>query len=230
MTLRILPAALLAAALGAPAFAQEGGTKTVPANVPKDVVKDAEEAKPVVLAVGSTVAADVALTDLDGKEFKFGDLRGKTVVIHFWSITCPWEKVAEPKLQQIATDYKDKDVVVLAINANANEIGAKPAAADFQTEDAKAKPYASVRKHMAKVEFNHKVLVDHSGDVGRLFAAKTTPHCFVLNGEGKIAYSGALDNDGKGELGDKAQHYVRLAVDAVKAGKEVETSSTRAYG
>lgn len=230
MTLRILPAALLAVALGAPAFAQEGGTKTAPATTPKDVAKDVDDQKPVVLAVGSTVAADVALTDLDGKEFKLGDLRGKTVVIHFWSITCPWEKVAEPKLQQIATDYKDKDVVVLAINANANEIGTKPAAEDFQTDDAKKKPYAHIRKHVAKTEFNHKVLVDHSGEVARLFAAKTTPHCFVLNGEGKVAYSGALDNDGKGNLGDKAEHYVRLAVDAVKAGKEVGTSSTRPYG
>lgn len=226
MTLRILPFALLATAMGVPALAQEGGAKTAPAAA----AQDPAEKKPVVLAVGSTVAADVALTDLDGKQFKFGDLRGKTVVIHFWSITCPWEKVAEPKLMQIATDYKDKDVVVLAINSNANEIGAQPEAADFATDDAKKKPYASIRKHVEKTEFNHKVLVDHSGDVARLFAAKTTPHCYVLTAEGKVAYSGALDNDGKNELGDKAQHYVRLAVDAVKAGKEVETSSTRPYG
>ncbi len=226
MTQRIIPVALLAAALGVPLVAQQGATKTAPAAA----AQDAPEKKPVVLAVGSTVAADVALTDLDGKQFKFGDVRGKTVVIHFWSITCPWEKNAEPKLQQIATDYKDKDVVVLAINANAGEIGAQPDAAAFASEDAKKKPYASLRKHIEKTEFNHKVLVDHSGDVARLFAAKTTPHCFVLNGEGKVAYSGALDDDGKNELGDKAQHYVRLAVDAVKAGKDVATSSTRPYG
>jgi thiol-disulfide isomerase/thioredoxin len=225
MNRNLIPAALLAASLGATAFAQEGDAKP-----PSAPAQDPTPKKPAVLAVGSTVPADVKLTDLDGKEFTFGDVRDKTVVIHFWSITCPWEKIAEPKLLQIATDYKDKDVVVLAINANAQEIGAKPDAEAFKADDDAMKPYEKIRKHVEKTSFNHKVLVDHSGDVARLFVAKTTPHCFVLDGKGKVAYSGALDNDMKGELGDKAEHYVRDAVDAVKAGKEVATSITKPYG
>lgn len=214
-------AATLAALLCSGLTSQQGEAKPDKQPTPE---------KKETLAIGDTLAADVKLTDLDGKEFKFADARGKIVVLHFWSISCPWEKVAEPKLQQIATDYKDKDVLVLAVNANANEIGAQPDAAAFAAKDEDKRPYASIRKHTAQVDFNHRVLVDHSGDFARLIGGRTTPHCFVIDREGKLAYSGALDNDGKGELGDRAEMYVRLAVDALRAGKPVEKPTTRPYG
>jgi thiol-disulfide isomerase/thioredoxin len=221
-----IPAALLAASFAVPILAQEGETKP-PAQA---ATQDPAAKAPAVLEVGATVPTDLGLTDLDGKEFSFGDVRGKTVVIHFWSITCPWEKVAEPKLCKIAADYQDKDVVVVAINANAGEIGAQPDAAAFASEDESKKPYGKIRKHVEKTSLNHRVLIDHSGDVARRFAAQSTPHCFVVDAKGKLVYSGALDNDGKGTLGDKAQHYVRDAVDAVQAGKDVATSTTKPYG
>jgi thiol-disulfide isomerase/thioredoxin len=176
------------------------------------------------------VPAGTRLTTPEGKDFTFDDVRGKTVVIHFWSTTCPWEKVAEPKIMKLASDYKDKGVVTLAINANQGEIGARPAPEAFEKKDGQELPYAALRAKAEKVGMNHPVLLDHGGDVARLFAAKTTPHCFVLDGKGTLVYSGALDDDGKGQLGDEAKHYVRQAVDAVRAGKKVETSTTKPYG
>ena len=77
------------------------------------------------LSVGSAIPADLKLKDIDGKEFAFKDQLGKIVVVHFWSITCPWETVAEPKIQKLCADYKDKDVVFVAINANKGEIGSE---------------------------------------------------------------------------------------------------------
>lgn len=225
-------AAVAAVLLGTLLPAQETPKPVLPTPPPQEPKAAAQQPKetPKVLELGAVVPKETKLTDLEGKEFTFGELRGKTVVIHFWSITCPWEKAAEPKLMKIASDYADKDVVVLAINSNQNEIGKQPEAAAFQAKEAKERPYADIRAHADEVEFNHKILVDHGGDVAHYFAAKTTPHCFVLDTTGKLVYTGALDNDGRDTLGDKAKRYVRDAVDAVLAGKKVETDTTKPYG
>jgi thiol-disulfide isomerase/thioredoxin len=85
------------------------------------------------------VDENLKLTDLDGKSLSFKDLRGKVVFIHFWSMQCPFEKVADPKVAALEKGWKDnKDVVVLAINANSSEIGPTP-----PTDG-----YAAIREHL----------------------------------------------------------------------------------
>jgi thiol-disulfide isomerase/thioredoxin len=212
---------LAVAVLASTATAQAPGAPARPQDPPK-------AAEPAVLNVGDQVPAGLKLATLDGKEFTFQEVRGKTVVIHFWSTVCPSEKVAEPKLMKLAGDYQDKDVVTLAINANQNEIGPRPEPAAFQ--DKKNLPYGELRAKAKESGMNHGVLVDHGGDVARLLAAKTTPHCFVVDAKGTLVYSGALDDDPVGKLGDGARQYVRMAVDAARAGKTVETPTTRPYG
>lgn len=214
-------------ALGwAPLTAQEGAGTAKPA-APAGQDKD-KEAAPTVLTVGSSVPADLRLTDADGNEFAFKEQRGKVVMLHFWSYDCPWEKVAEPKLKKLATDFKDKGVVVVAINANANEIGKQPDAEAFKAEKDDAKPYHGIRKHLGRL--NHPVLFDHTGDVARLFGAESTPHCFVIDKEGKVAYGGALDHDGKSPDVDAEHQYARLAIEAALAGKPAATTSAKPYG
>lgn len=189
-----------------------------------------QDATPKVekLTIGTAIPADVHLTDTAGKAVRFGDLRGKVVMVHFWSTTCPWEKLAEPKLQAIADDYAKQDVVVLAINANQNEIGEKPEPAAFKADKDEDRPYAGLRAHAKKVKVDHPILLDHGGAVAALFGARTTPHCFVFDQKGVLRYHGALDSDGKKAAADKA--YVRLAIDAILAGKDLETTTTEPYG
>ena len=43
-----------------------------------------------------------------------------------------------------------------------------------------------------KFEIKQPMLVDHDGKVGRLYGARTTPHMFVIDGEGVLQYSGAF--------------------------------------
>jgi thiol-disulfide isomerase/thioredoxin len=218
----------LALLAGAPLSGQEAApakpTPVAPATEPQ------APAAPATLTLGAALPADTKLADLDGKEFAFADLQGKNVVVHFWSTTCPSEKVAEPKLNKLAEDWKGKDVVVLAVNANQNEIGAKPDAAAFAEADAAKRPYASLRKKSTAVGMNHTVLVDHGAAFARLLEAKTTPHCFVFDSKGVLQYTGALDNDASGKLGDQADAHVRNAVEALLAGKPVATPTTKPYG
>jgi thiol-disulfide isomerase/thioredoxin len=215
----------VALALGAaPLFAQESDAAAAKPAAPAK--QDRKQVTPI--AIGSSVPDGLTLRDVDGKEFSFAAQQGKVVLLHFWSFTCPWEKVAEPKLNQLATDFQGKDVVMVAINANRNEIGEAPDPAAFAAEDEKARPYARVRKQLEKL--NHRVLFDHDGEAGRVFGARTTPHCFVIDKNGTLVYGGGLDNDGKNVEVDPQDQFARLAVEAALAGKPVAVSTTKPYG
>jgi thiol-disulfide isomerase/thioredoxin len=211
---------MLSLALAGEALAQEG--RDAPAKAPP-----AQEQKPAVLQVGDTMPAGVQLTDTAGKPFSFQEARGKVVAIHFWSTTCPWEKAAQPKLMQLAKNLEGKDAVVVAIAANHEEIGGPPQPEAFAAKDETARPYAGLRRKAEEVHFNHRILVDHGGAVARLLAAKTTPHCFVIDKQGVLVYSGGLDDNGRGA---PKQQYLRDAVEAALAGKAVGTATTRPYG
>jgi len=172
--------------------------------------------------VGDTVEADIVLKDIDGKEIKLKDLRGKVVFIHFWSMNCPYEKVADPKVDALTKKWAGKDVVVLAIDANSTEIGEAPPA------DLKA--YDTIREHLKKKEISMRVFADYGNKVADMFNAQSTPHCFVINQKGVLVYAGGLDDDPKGDKGEEAKQYVRDAVEQTLAGEAVKVTTSKHYG
>lgn len=177
------------------------------------------------LKIGSVVPESLGGRDLDGKALSFKELRGKVVIVHFWSDRCPAEVHGDPVTKQLEKTYEGKDVVILGIAANQNELGQQPPEdADF------SKQYPNLRKQIEKVGFAHRMLADHGNKLSSLFQAKTTPHCFVIDQKGVLRYAGALDNDLSERKGDKATVYVKDAADALLAGKEVEVKETRSYG
>jgi len=58
------------------------------------------------LKLGATVDENLVLRDIDGKQYKLKDLRGKTIFIHFWSMVCPYEPAAEPKFRHFSSATK----------------------------------------------------------------------------------------------------------------------------
>ncbi|RYZ13653.1 MAG: redoxin domain-containing protein, partial [Myxococcaceae bacterium] len=80
-----------------------------------------------------------------------------------------------------------------------------------------------------KEGFSQPVLLDTDGTVGKRYAAKTTPHMYVIDGEGVVRYAGAIDNDPRGKEATKV-NYVQTAVDALLNGKQVATPTSEPYG
>ncbi len=187
----------------------------------KPPVQEKEKAKVEALKLGATVPETLSLPDMDGKLRSFKDYRGKVVVIHFWSDLCPAEKHADPVMKAMEEYYAKKDVVLVAINSNQNELGPKPERdADY------SKLYPNLRKKIKEIGHTHQLLIDHGNVVSDLLGAKSTPHCYVLDKQGKIAYVGALD----GGPSAPEKTYVRDAADQLLEGKPVAVAETKPYG
>ena len=76
------------------------------------------------------------------------------------------------------------------------------------------------------------VILDADGSIGKLYAAQTSPHLFIINPEGVLEYKGGIDSikSAKEEDIPKATNYVREALGALSAGQKVPHPSTAPYG
>ncbi len=166
------------------------------------------------LAVGQTAPA-FTLPDLDGREVSLADFVGKTVVLEWINPNCPFSRGHSEKKTMVATAAKHAEVVWLAINSTNSEHG------DY-LEPAEHKAFN------AEHGIGYAVLYDSSGTVGRSYGAKTTPHMYVVDGAGKIAYMGAIDDAPRG--GKAGVNYVDRALTATAQGTNPAPATTAPYG
>ncbi|MHC4547481.1 MAG: thioredoxin family protein [Planctomycetota bacterium] len=163
------------------------------------------------------------LTDFLGKKHSLKDYRGKWVVLEWINHDCPFVKARYragvfPQLQK---KYTGKGVVWLSICSSA------PGKQGHFT------PERWKELHKQKGSAATAVLLDPKGKVGMSYSAKTTPHMFVINGQGEIVYQGAIDDNPRARTPEQlksANNYVAQALDAVLAGKEPPVARTRPFG
>lgn len=166
------------------------------------------------VAVGQA-APDFRLKDLDGNEVALADLQGKVVVLEWANPNCPfWKRHADQKTM-VTTLAKHPDVVWLAINST------RPSHGDHLEP-------AAWKAFLAERGITYRVLADPTGATGQAYGARTTPHMYVIDTAGKLAYVGAIDDDPRGN-GAKI-NYVDQALAELAAGKPVSTATTRPYG
>lgn len=215
-----------AIAFAAPVMAQEKKDPAKPAEPAKPAVQpakpSAEPAKPTAPTASATTttgtaigkpAPDFTLKDVNGKDVKLSDSKGKITVLVWGNSDCPaFARVAKGKLFDKAfTQVKDKNVVWYTVDSTATATADN--AKKFSTDNALPGAW----------------LLDPNGTTGKAYGAKTTPHAFVIDAKGNLAYAGAFDDDPQGGK-DKARNYVVEAVDALSKGSTVATATTDPYG
>ena len=166
------------------------------------------------------IAPDFTLKDTDGVEHSLARYLadGKIVVLEWFNPDCPFI-VKHHKLNRTMNDtfavLQHKGMVWLAINSGAP--GKQGAGLERN------------RKAHEEYEMPFPLLLDESGVVGRAYGAKTTPHMFVIGKDGKVAYTGAIDNDpSPTQPGER--NYVISALRSVMDGRAVPEPSTKPYG
>ncbi len=175
-------------------------------------------AKPVVGAP----APDFTATDADGKTHRLADFAGKTVVLEWNNPECPfvrkhYESRNIPKQQVAATG---QGVVWIAVNS-----GKK--GKQGHLDGAGAKSYLAA--HDAAPS---SYVIDADSAMGVAYGAKTTPHLYVIDGDGKLRYMGAIDSIPSADREDLAEatQYVPQALAELAAGKPVSVPVTEPYG
>lgn len=158
------------------------------------------------------MAPDFELADQNGKVHKLSDYHGKVVVLEWTNPSCPFvvRHYKANTMTDLAAKYGD-DVVWFAIDSS-----------NFVTAE-------SATKWASAESIPYPILLDASGEVGRAYEAKTTPHMYVIGTEGEILYNGAIDDDPNGKS-DSPTNYVDAAVASALAGQPVETAQTKSYG
>ena len=158
-------------------------------------------------------APDFSLATVDGKTVKLSELRGKPVVLEFFNPGCPYVvKFYKPGAMQ-ATQAKAAELGAawILVSVNGKKDALSKVAADWKI----AAPIALDK-----------------GDTGRAYGAKTTPHCYVVDAKGNLAYKGAIDSISSSKSEDiaKADNHVLAALQELKDGKPVSKPQTKPYG
>lgn len=167
-------------------------------------------------------APDFSIEDSSGRMVSLAAFKGRSVVLEWTNHECPYvaRHYGTGTMQQLQKDATAKGVVWLSVvSSSAGRQGhVNGLEADKLTADRKAHPTG--------------VLLDAQGKIGRLYGATTTPHMFVVDPAGKLAYMGAIDDKPSTSPSNVkgARAYVREALDAIAAGQPVKTASTRPYG
>ena len=146
------------------------------------------------------------------------------LVLIFTCNHCPTAQAYEDRIIQLAKDYQDRGVAVVAISPNdpqavrLDELGYTDLSDSFAEMKLRAKEKA----------FPFPYLYD--GDqqqVSRAYGVLATPHVFIFDQARKLRYVGRMDDD---EKGDPKSHDARNAIDALLSGRRVPVEKTRTFG
>jgi cytochrome c biogenesis protein CcmG/thiol:disulfide interchange protein DsbE len=123
-------------------------------------------------------APDFALERLDGDgELRLSSLRGKAVVLNVWASWCIPCKEEAPYLEQVWRSNREREVVVLGLDAK-----------DFR---------ADARRFADRYGLTFPLVYDGPGDAIGGFGVTGFPETFVIDRDGKVvrAFAGAVNGE-----------------------------------
>jgi len=161
-------------------------------------------------------------TTVKSEKVTLESLKGKVVVLEWANFDCPFVKkhYASGNMPKLQEEYTGKGVVWITVNSSAEgKQGYLPAA----EMAARATKEGNKASHF---------VIDPSGTIGKAYGAKVTPHMFIINAEGKVAYNGAIDSTASPKAEDipTAEPLFKNALDAVLAGTDVTKAKNNPYG
>ena len=162
------------------------------------------------------------LIDTAGRSVSLADFKGRHVVLEWVNPGCPFvqKHYDAGNMQATQKGAIDRGVVWLAINSTATS------ARDYLAPAALA---GWMGQHRAPVT---ATLMDADGKAGRAYGARTTPHMYVIDPQGRLVYAGAIDSRPTANVADikVATNHVNAALADALAGRPVATPVTQPYG
>src|SRR2546430_1741250 len=179
----------------------------------------ADEPGPPTLPIGAS-APDFCLPGIDGETHCLKDyVASKVLVIVFTCNHCPTAQLYEGRIKQLAVDYRERGVVLVAIqpnNPNAvrlDELGYTDVSDSFE----------EMKLRAAYRHFNFPYLYDgETQKVAQAYGPTATPHLFIFDAQRKLRYEGRVDNNPREQYVTRRE--AREAIDALLEGIVVHAS------
>lgn len=167
-------------------------------------------------------APNFTLLDSNEQQRSLSEFAGKYVVLEWFNPECPFVRkhYDSGNMQGLQEKYTAEDIVWLSIDSSADGNQGY-----LTSED--AKQFIEDENVSSTA-----VLLDPLGKVGKLYGAKTTPHMFIIDTDGKLVYQGAIDDVSSTDADDipDAKNYVGETLDLALSGGTVKGFATKSYG
>jgi peroxiredoxin len=156
------------------------------------------------------------LPGVDGRNHTLGEYADASVLVLVQSCNhCPYVLAWEGRLNDLAREYADRGVKIVAISSN----------------DAEAYPadsFEAMAAHAREAGYVFDYLYDESQEVARALGSERTPECFVYDSDRRLTYHGAIDDNREEE--HVTAHYLRDAIEAALAGEAPPVADTPPVG
>jgi peroxiredoxin len=167
-------------------------------------------------------APDFKVVDINNVNVDSTELKGKITVLEWYNKDCPFVRkhYDSNNMQNLQKQAKDQDIAWITILSSAK------GKQGYLTVDEAKENYK--KENMQSAYF----IRDEDGELGRLYNAKTTPHMYIIDKAGNLAYMGAIDNKPTADQKDLkgALNYVRSAMNALYHGGALGTQVSQPYG
>lgn len=177
--------------------------------------------EPGAIPLAGQAAPAFTLVDADGTPRSLADFRGKLVVLEWTNEGCPYvQKHYTGAMQALQREAAEDGVVWLSV------ISSAPGTQGYVTGDS-----ARTWKTRMGAHSTH-LLLDPTGQVGKLYGARTTPDMRIIDRGGRLVYVGGIDDKPTTDAADLqgAVNFVRAALDDVLSGRPVRRDFAASYG
>ncbi len=170
------------------------------------------------LEIGSTMPLkNFELADISGKNITLANAKGDVgTLVVFSCNTCPWVIRWEDRYVSLANTYAHKGIGIIAVNSNAARFGGEDSLEEMV-------------EHAKNNGYNFPYAQDPESELASAFGATKTPHIYLFNGDDKLVYRGAIDDNAKNAKKVDVP-FLANAIDALLAGNPINPQTTKALG
>lgn len=172
----------------------------------------------VMVSLG-TSAPQFSLPDVvTGQSYSLDSFTDKTaLLVIFMCRHCPYVVHVEQEIARIGRDYEGTGLGIIGISSN-----------DPVQYPDDAPPRL---KEMAKrLAFTFPFCFDETQDIAKAYRAACTPDFYLFDRERRLIYRGQLDDSRPGSSTPVTGRDLRAAIDAVLAGKPVDSNQRASVG
>lgn len=170
------------------------------------------------LAIGSTMPkADVKMEAVSGGEVNLNMVKtSQGALVMFSCNTCPYVVKAQDRTIEMIRYAVASGIGMIIINSN-------EAQRDDDDSRRAMKEYANAQGY--KVPY----VIDKNSVLADAFGATRTPEVFLFDGNGKLVYKGAME-DNPSNPSESKNIFLKAAIDNMVAGKPIDPASTKSIG